>query len=216
MAGLAALLFPSVSAEAAAAGGAMVKLLFLARTVVLIALATGFLHLRKQRWADVGLGRPDWRRFALAIAAGLVMWATSMAVIRSGLPHQDVRPVGNPLVGSIKGDPLLYLYFLLPVTWGSMAVGEELIFRGFIHCALEQAFGGRRLATLAALVGQAALFGLLHSYLGAVGTLIAAMAGLALGLVWLIAGRNLWAGIAIHLLFASGVLNALQFGATPR
>jgi membrane protease YdiL (CAAX protease family) len=216
--GLAALLFPAMSPGAAVSGGVAVKLLFLARMVVLLGLATWFLRMRKLRWIDVGLRRPRWRRFALAMILGLLLSAGAAAIARLGLglARPEAPASDYSMFYPLKGDLRLYLYFLLPVTWGSAAFGEELIFRGFVLGALEQAFGGRRrAATLAAVVVQAPLFGLLHIYQGVGGAMTAGAVGLALGVVWLVSGRNLWAAIVVHGLIDSAAMTAFYMGATP-
>ncbi|MGI4878553.1 MAG: hypothetical protein ACRYG4_13815 [Janthinobacterium lividum] len=58
----AAILIPAVTADEAVPGGALIKLLFLGRIAVLVALATSLLCRNSLGWSDVGLKRPQWRR----------------------------------------------------------------------------------------------------------------------------------------------------------
>jgi membrane protease YdiL (CAAX protease family) len=98
----------------------------------------------------------------------------------------------------LRGNPALYLVLLIPVSWGSAAFGEELICRGFILRRLCDALGGGRGAQLGAVLGQAALFGCAHAYLGPRGMLNAGALGLLAGLCYLMNGRNLWPLILAH------------------
>ncbi len=104
-------------------------------------------------------------------------------------------PPANPdvLVHSIEGNTLNYLVFLIPVTWGSAAFGEELLMRGFVY---------HRFSALAGpawgMVLQAALFGLGHMYQGYTGVMSLFVVGLVFGWGYLRAGRNLWPVIVAH------------------
>ncbi len=49
-----------------------------------------------------------------------------------------------------------------------------------------------------AVVLQAAIFGAFHIYQGIGGVLTTTAAGLVLGLIWLVGGRNLWACVLLH------------------
>jgi membrane protease YdiL (CAAX protease family) len=213
---LCAVLFPAISPGAAVTGDLSTKLMFLGRMVVLLICATLFLRLRGLRWADLGLRRPRWLRLVLSVVGGLVLVAATAFGVSQGLAHFGIARGDYSMFAPIRGDLEQYLFWLLPVSWGSAALGEELMFRGFVRDALERLFGGRGwLATLAAIVVQAGLFGALHLYQGIGGATTAGMIGLALGFVWWASGRNLWAGIIIHGIVDSGAMTALYLGAMP-
>lgn len=209
----AAMLVPAVTPNAAMTGGLLVKLAFLARISALVALAHWMLRKRSLVWSGVGLTRPDWRRFGIAVPAGLLLVMTfgtvAQAIItRAGLPAADYS-----MFAPIKGNLGEYLFWVLPVTIGTAAFGEELIFRGFITDTLQRLLGGPGIgAVFTALTAQAAIFGGLHFYQGVGGMVTAGVTGLALGLTWLIAGRNLWAGIALHALLDGSAMTAIYLG----
>src|SRR5436305_1745389 len=86
----------------------------------------------------------------------------------------------------------------VPWMWGDGAVGlapvgEELFFRGFLYNALR-----RRWPRAVALVVQAAVFGLLHTF-GFTHAVFAGVLGLLLGLIydW---RRNLLTPVTVHAL----------------
>lgn len=211
---VAAVLFPAMSPGDAVHGGVLVKMLFLGRMAVLIALATWLLRLRKLRWADLGLRRPGWLRFGLSIIAGLALTVAVAALVGLGLSRAGLPAASYTMFAPLQGNLPEYLFWLLPVTWLSAAVGEELLFRGFVRDALERLLGGSKtVPALAAIVAQAVLFGLLHLYQGAGGAVMAGSIGLVLGAVWLFSGRNLWAGIVVHGLVDSTAMTAIYLGA---
>jgi uncharacterized protein len=211
---LAALLATSISPIAAAKGDLLIKLLFIGRVVVLIAAATLFLRLSGRRWADVGLRAVKPWRFLLAILLGLaaVLAITFAAnVVAAKLGVQGTRADSWYL--ALRGNLGLYLFFLIPVTWGTAAFGEEMLFRGFFLDAFQRLFGSSSaVGTTIAVIAQAIVFGLLHLYQGPAGASVAGTIGLALGFVWWFSGRNLWAGIVAHGIIDSISMTGLYLG----
>ncbi len=187
------------------------KLFYLAGMGGLFALCTGFLRVRGLAWSDVGLRRPQWIRVAIAIplgglAAYAAAWGAGAALSRLGVHHADFSKFS-----SLRHDTAEYLFLLLPVSWGTAAFGEEMIFRGFILGSLLNV-SDRRVWAVAALVLQATVFGLLHLYQGVGGAAVEGTVGLVLGVVWLLTGRNLWACIIMHGLTDSFAMTALYLG----
>ncbi len=162
---------------------------------------------RGQSLETIGLGR---RPGPASLPAGIVLAAAMLGVaflfqktleVHFGLP--DLSAFEN-----LRGNVGLALWFLF-IAWIPAAVGEELIFRGFIRQRLASAFAGRgkvgRGAELAALATQAVLFGLAHAYQGLAGVLVTALLGTLLGAGFLVFGRNLWVCIVAH-----GIVNSLS------
>ena len=96
--------------------------------------------------------------------------------------------------------------------WGAAAFGEELIYRGFIFGRLTEALGGSRLAQACALLLQASLFALGHSYLGPRDMLNAGLVGLLSGGAYIANGRMLWPLIFAHAAVDTLGLTALYLG----
>lgn len=205
----AAILIPAVTAGQAASGDAGLKFLFLARIAFLVAVATWLLRRDSLGWSDVGLRRPQWGRFLIALPAGLSMTLLFAGIAKAVLPPLGLGAPNYAMFAPIRSDFVEYLFWLLPVSIGSAAFGEELIFRGFMTtalCRLFEASGPWK--TAAAITLQAVIFGGLHAYQGPGGAITAGAVGLALGLTWLISGRNLWAGIVIHALLDGSAMTA--------
>lgn len=133
------------------------------------------------------------------VVAGFVFLLIFSVLLRNFLfPIPGLSPSVRA-IAQIRGDFRQYLFYATFVAWGTAAVGEELLLRGFVMSRFERLLGanGRTSNTLAAVVLQAGLFGSFHWHQGA-DALIATGAGLILGLVWWAGGRNLWACIVLH------------------
>jgi membrane protease YdiL (CAAX protease family) len=214
MAGLTALVVLSISPATSVTGGVLVKVLSLGRMALLILVATVLLRLRGLRWRDVGLSKPKPLRFFLAVVLGfglalLFVAAAQLALKAGGLHAAPDYSMFTPLHGNLP----LYLFFLIPVTWGTAAFGEEMLFRGFFLDAIRRLLVVEgRPATALAIIVQAALFGTLHLYQGQAGAVTAGAIGLAFGVAWWIAGRNLWAAIMLHGAFDSMAMTAAYLG----
>jgi uncharacterized protein len=214
MGALSLLLVTSISPVAAIKGDLQIKLLFIGRIVVLMAAASVLLRLSGRRWADAGLRKVKPLRFILAIPLGLaaafaISSAAEVAVAKLGIQGTPADDWYSALRGNLE----LYLFYLIPVTWGTAAFGEEMLFRGFFLDALQRLFGSSGpIGTTIAIIAQAVIFGLLHLYQGAAGASVAAALGLALGFVWWFSGRNLWAGIVVHGIIDSFSITGLYLG----
>lgn len=207
-------LFP---ADVAVGGSVLERAAVPLRMLALALLATALLRLAGESWRDVGLRLPR----SAGRCAGLVLGGyAAIGLVAFGLTHWLFPALGiaahtSTLFGSLRGDFGEYLYWVLPVAWGSAAFGEEMVFRGYLQSRLERLFGSGSGGALAALFVQAAIFGALHLYLGAGGALLAGATGVVLGLVYLAGGRNLWACILLHGLVDTVTLTAFYLGAAP-
>ncbi|HMA43257.1 MAG TPA: CPBP family glutamic-type intramembrane protease [Gemmatimonadales bacterium] len=179
-----------------------------------LALATWLLAREGESWRSLGWRRPPSIGAAAAWTIGtfLVLIAVLPALLQPiaaalGLPPQHLERLGD-----LRGDLTRFLILLLPLGWGTAAFGEEMLFRGYFNTRLARAFGGGRVALAAAAVGQAALFGLVHLYLGPKGVLNAFAIGLVSAAVYAANGRNLWPLILAHGLVDTVGLTALRLG----
>lgn len=182
--------------------------------IVTLVLASWLLRRRGVSWSDLGFRRPPQLGAAAAWALGLfladmLLVPPLMSVLAGvlGLPAQNLEAFAN-----LRGDLTRYLVLLIPISWGTAAFGEELIYRGFLAHRLTAAFGGTRAAEIVATFGQAALFALGHGYLGPRGMLNAGALGLVAGFGYRWNGRNLWPLFIAHGLVDSAGITALYLG----
>ncbi len=177
-------------------------------------LASWLLYRRGIHWRDLGFRRPE-------SVAKMALWALGLFLVDMlVLPAVNDQlaamfafpPQQLNAFAALRGNTPLYLLLLIPVSWGTAAFGEELIYRGFLFGRLSDALGQSILATSAALLAQAALFALGHVYLGPRGILNAGMLALVAGLAFRGCGCNLWPLIIAHGLVDSVGMTALYLG----
>ncbi len=173
--------------------------------------ATWFLQRDALSWRDLGFAQAmPFTRFAmytlvtLAAVYLLVAGLLSQLLQALGLPEQNI----SGLRALLEGNTVNYLLFLIPISWGSAAFGEELLIRGFLLDRLERLSQSPTIAVFA----QAAIFALAHFYQGVTGVLIIFAVALIFGSVFIRCGRNLWPVIVAHGIIDSVAMTALYFG----
>ena len=100
-----------------------------------------------------------------------------------------------------------YLLFLFPVAWGSAAVGEELLVRGYLLYRMEILSN-----TWIAVILQALIFSLAHLYQGWMGVINIFVLALVFGIVFVRSGRSLWPLILAHGLIDTIAITLIYIG----
>ena len=162
------------------------------------------LRLRRQGWTHFGLsfggasrrivGRAVLRSvvvFVAAVAAFLV-GAVVMANI-VGIPEGADMSGYNYLSGNL---PMLIL--ALVGVYIVSSFGEEVVYRAFLINRIAELGGGGKTAWRVAVVISSVVFGFAHYGWGAMGIGQTGFMGLALGVSYLVVGRNLWVLILAH------------------
>lgn len=158
--------------------------------------ATAFLRQEGRSWRDLGFARAMAPGRCLRVAAGalVVIYLLTGFVVAPLLESLDAPALDVSLIeDAVKGNLAAYLWFLIPVTWGSAAFGEELLARGFLLHRFEGLAG-----TQVAVVAQALIFAAGHFYQGVTGVANIFVVALVLGWVYVRVGRNLWPVIIAH------------------
>ena len=165
-------------------------------------------RLRRANWDDFGLTRPQsWFRTVLkSLGVALAVLGTVVLIINPimnaipNLPPQDLSRF-DFLAGSLPN-----LIIQLVVVWITAAFLEEFLFRGYLMNRLIYLQGREtKIAWVIAVVGQAVIFGLVHSQQGPGGMFKVGVIGLVFGLSYLVVGRNLW-----PLILAHGLIDSLD------
>lgn len=209
---LAALVGPAAGPDlpGAAAVRLLVALVLLALPLVVAHLATRRLG---RRWRDYGFRWPDrWGRTIVrgVLTVGAIFLASALVVgpLRSlfGLPAADLSTLD-----AVRGDPWTFAG-LLVAAWITAALGEELLFRGFLLNELAEALGGGTAGWAAGALLTSAIFGVSHFYQGPGGMLATGVIGLVLAGAYLAAGRDLWVPVLGHGLLDTVSLTILFLG----
>ena len=188
-----------------------------ALAVVLLALPLAVAHLAARRlgrrWADYGFRPPDSRvrtviRGVLTVGAILLASALVIGPLRAllELPAADLSTL-DP----IRGDPWAFAG-LLAAAWITAALGEELLFRGFLLNEMADLLGSGGTGWAASALLTSAIFGAGHFYQGPGGVLATGVIGLVLAGAYLAAGRNLWVPVLGHGLLDTLSLTAIYLG----
>lgn len=166
---------------------------------ILFVLGLVSIRLRNGGWAAMGFKRPaSWPRVVLiALAAAALRIILGAFVIEPLAGHfwpPIVAPAGTDAITGNFTSALVWL--LLVWTWA--AFGEEVGYRGYLLTRAADLGGRTTAAYWIGIVLVAVLFGYGHYYKGPTGILDSAVAGLILGAVYMLSGRNLWASILAH------------------
>lgn len=180
-------------------------------TVVLLVVSSASLWLRGQRWRTVGLRRPaSWPRALLrGVGAG-----TAVQLISSGIVTPLLRGDRPPAAGGfdlIRGNFLLFAVSLV-LMWLLAALGEEMVYRGYLLNRLADLFGTTRRGWTVSLLIVTAVFSLAHWPDGLFTMLESLATGLIFGGLYLWPGRNLWPAIIAHGVSNSIALTLIYLG----
>ncbi len=162
------------------------------------------LRLRGQGWTHFGLSfrgasrhivvRAVLLSFVVFIAAvaAFIVGAIVMANI-VGIPEGADMSGYNYLSGNL---PMLIL--ALVAVYIVSSFGEEVVYRAFLINRIAELGGGGKTAWRVAVLISAVVFGFAHFGWGATGIVQTGFMGLALGVSYLVVGRNLWVTILAH------------------
>ena len=163
-------------------------------------LILGWVSLRRRglRWASVGLRRPEnGRRAALLIAAGVAYAIITLYTLDPLLDRLTGHPADLSDFADVRGNPSMLAFWLL-LSWFLGAFGEELAYRGYIINRISDLLPHRAAAPSIAILGSGLLFGVSHISQGLSGVISNFLGGLVYGILYVLAGWNLWVPILAH------------------
>ena len=156
-------------------------------------------RLRDRGWAAMGFSRPaSWTRtIQIAVAAAALRIVLGEYVIDPITSRFWPPAVAPALASDIPGNTRMAALALL-IVWTFAAFGEEIAYRGYLLGRAADLGGRSPAAYLAGVVLVSILFGYGHFYKGPSGIVDSGVAGLILGVAFLVSGRNLWVCILAH------------------
>lgn len=181
------------------------------RVVLLACAALGLTALEARSLKPIGLG-PHGLASTLAWGVGIAIGITALGEVLQPLIERllDVRSDYSGY-GALAGNAPAALR-LLGFALVSAAIGEEILFRGFLLHQMTAILGPGKAAQWTAIVGGGAIFGVAHLIQGPLGILNTGMVGIFFGWAWFRTGRNLWALILAHALVDSYGIAMLYSG----
>jgi len=180
---------------------------------ILFVLGLVSVRLRDGRFSEIGFKLPEsWGRILLiALAAAGLRILLGDLVIGPLTAKFWPAPIAPAHANEITGNPRAAAIGLV-IVWTFAAFGEEIGYRGYLVKRGSDAFGGSSAANWIAVFGVSILFGFGHYYKGASGILDSGVAGLILGIAFIVSGRNLWAAILAHGFIDTFAVIAAFFG----
>jgi membrane protease YdiL (CAAX protease family) len=173
--------------------------IFFSKTPYLFLLGWASLRLRGMTWKDVGFAPPkSWgKAFGVGITAGVAMELFELFVSQPLLARwigkmPDLSDFAD-LVGNLK---LLLIY--LALVWVLGALGEELVYRGYLMNRAAGLFRNPKTGWTVSLVAVSVAFGCAHLDQGSTGMVENILNGLLLGGLYLACGRNLAVPVIAH------------------
>lgn len=164
-------------------------------------------------WLGLRLRGQTWRHFGLTFRLGerqsvfrgiaqsfVVVMVAIVLFVGSGMMIASIATQADQAEMSadfLRGNPLALVITLL-VIYVTASFGEEVIYRGFLINRIAELGSSGSSAWVFAVAISAVAFGLAHYSWGVVGALQAGFMGLALGVSYLVVGRNLWVTILAH------------------
>jgi hypothetical protein len=167
--------------------------------IVLCLLGLASIRVRDGGWSAMGFKRPaSWRRLVLiALAAAVLRILLGQFVIEPVTGVFWPAPAAPELANEITGNAKMALLALL-IVWTFAAFGEEIAYRGYLLTRAADVGNRSAPAYWIGILLVSILFGYGHYYKGPSGIIDSGIAGLILGIAYMLAGRNLWACILSH------------------
>jgi len=173
-------------------------------TLVLLALASASLLVRRLGPGSLGLHRPARaRRLVIEVLGLSVAWTLlTLALLMPVSEHLTGQRRDVSQFSAVQGNVGLLLYLLL-MSWTLAAVGEEVAYRGYLQTRIREILPEGRTGLVLAVTLSSALFGLAHTEQGLVGILLATSDAMFFS-VLRYRHHTVWASVLAH-----GFLNSI-------
>ena len=167
-------------------------------------VATWRMRARGVSWVDLGLRNPgNVKRVMVATVSILGMAIASIVIFEIlkdqfswGLSPDTSTDSAVSKFGNLKGNWTLF-FSIIPLVWLESLL-EEVLDRGFLMNWIERMFSNPLPATIIAVILQAMIFGFRHSGDLSERSITVGLIGLAMGIGYVVFGRNLWPLILAH------------------
>lgn len=182
--------------------GFMANGLFWSTTTLVV--ATWRMRARGISWADLGLRKPKSIKTTAIATASILGMAIGFIIIfsmlKEQLPFELAPDTSNASAkgkfGDLENNWILF-FSIMPIVLLESSL-EEMLDRGFLINWFERLMSGGMTATVLAVLIQAMIFGFRHSYDLSERSVTVGLIGLAMGIGYVVFGRNLWALIIAH------------------
>ncbi len=173
-------------------------------TLVLLALASVSLLIRRLGPGSLGLHRPARvRRLVIEVLGLSIAWTLlTLALLMPVAEHLTGQRRNVSQFTEVQGNIGLLLFLLL-MSWTLAAVGEEVAYRGYLQTRIREVLPEKRSGLVTAVAVSSALFGFAHTEQGLVGILLATSDAIFFSILRY-RYRTVWASVLAH-----GLLNTI-------
>ncbi|WP_299158312.1 CPBP family intramembrane glutamic endopeptidase [uncultured Tenacibaculum sp.] len=177
-----------------------------------IIIATLFMKQKRMKWKEFGFLLPhnfkEWKKNILLAILSVVIVAVVMGLLVK--PLLESFGLTNPAdvadrFSFFLGKPIVFISYLIGVIWFGAALGEELLFRGYLLNRLIDFTGNNKHGILLALLIHSVIFGSLHIYQGIAGVIATGCIALIFGSIYFMIKRKLF-----PLIIAHGIINSMS------
>ena len=169
-----------------------------------LVVATWRMKVRGVSWANLGLRKPKQLKTVVVATSVIIGMAIGSIIIFQMLTDQfswNLAPDTSNEDAASKFGELKnnwgWFFSIIPFIWLESFL-EEVLDRGFLMNWIERMFSATLLATVLAVGLQAVIFGFRHSNDFSERSITVGLIGLAMGVGYLVFGRNLWPPILAH------------------
>jgi membrane protease YdiL (CAAX protease family) len=181
-----------------------------------IIVSTIFMKQKKLKWKELGFELPkglqNWLiNILLAIGTVMLVFSIMGLIVKPLLENFGLT---NPTdvadrFAFFMGKPFVFIPYLIVVVWFGAALGEEILFRGYLLNRLVDCTGNNKSGIVLALIIHATIFGMLHIYQGLAGVIATGFIALIFGSIYFLIKRKLFPLIIAHAIINSISLIAL-------
>ena len=168
-------------------------------TLVILGMIIVSLLIRREHIRSLGFKKPSsWPGMAgFALVSAIILQLFDIGVVMPILNRLSGTTIDYSGFAHLKGN-LGQLLLLLVMSWTLAALGEEIVYRGYLQKLLTSLFGSRLPGTLLAIGLSSLLFGLAHSEQGMIGVVVTIVDALFYSWLKRKFNGNLWAPILAH------------------
>lgn len=180
----------------------------------LIVLIASLIEFKNQIFKSLGFHKKGAKFKNLFIKASLVsgsLFTLYYFILIPGVTYFTQQPLDLSAFNSFNGN-LSAILGLLVFIWISAALGEEILFRGYLMQQFIKFFGTSKVSLIINILLLGVVFGLLHSYQGITGQIVTGIIGILLAVIFYIRKYDLWFNVAVHGFFDTIALVFIYYG----
>jgi membrane protease YdiL (CAAX protease family) len=174
--------------------------------IILFVLAVTFIQ--KGNLEDLNFRNIGWKEMKIIVFSYVVMELSIDFIIQPFLNGVFNETADYSGFAVLEGKPKLFWGMMWKV-WLSAAIGEEILFRGFIYAQLKYILGN--LKPLVFILISSLLFAFPHFYQGFTGILLTFLIGIGFGYIYW-KYQNIWINIIVHGLIDTVFLTLAYYG----